>query len=229
MQIGIVAHISRNDEAHALLERLNADVLKMDDAEFFSIWESTRRCAENHIRVLTHLHSLSTGKEDWLVVLEDDAVPLPGFRTEAAAALQEAPSELVCFYLGTGNPSGNIQRGIREAMQQPSPWFIADYFIGAVGYAIKAHLVPALLDDIKKRDDELPLRITRWAQKQGILTSYTRPSLVDHLDIDSTIASMPDAERAKMPRKAWDFGSRSSWSGSAVMLPPDPNWSASYP
>lgn len=229
MQIGIVGHISRSDEAHALLERLDADVLKMDDSDFFSIWDATRRCAENHIRVLTHLHSIADGPQDWLVIVEDDAIPVPGFRTEASAALRCAPTELVCLYLGTGNPSGNIQRGIREAIGTPGPWFTADFFVGAVGWAVRSHLVPDLLKDIERRDDELPLRVTRWSQKRGILTSYTRPSLVDHLDIDSTIASMPTHERAKMPRKAWEFGSRQNWEGRPVMLPRDPEWSATYP
>lgn len=224
MQIGIVGHISRNDQVYNLSERVSADVIKMDDSEFFSIHESTRLCAENHIRVLTHLYSLSTRGEA-CVVLEDDAIPCPAFRTEVAAAVAAAPSQLVGLYLGTGNPSGEVQRNIREALEEADAWLTADFFISAVGYAVPHEMIPPMLESCKTMDAEWPLRITRWSQQIGLLTSYTVPSLCDHADIVSTINPAPEVERRKMARRAHKFGTRSNWNAGAVRLKPAAGWS----
>lgn len=227
MQVGIVAHVSRADRAADLQKSLNADVLSIDDAAWFSLWESTRRCAENHMRVLSDLHCMAVGGE-WCVVLEDDCIPVPCFRTEAAAALDCAPTPLVGFYLGQGNPSGEIQRSIRRALDVAEAWITADYFISAVGYAIRADMIPSLLNYIKPpaRDEEIPLRITKWSQEIGLLTSYTHPSLVNHADIESTIyPGIPVSERMKLPRVAWEWGTRKNWRTGAVRLDQDPKWS----
>jgi hypothetical protein len=225
VQIGIVAHVNRTDMASDLQRKTAAEVIKVDDAEFDSILEGTRRCAENHIRVLELLHDLAAGNE-WCVVLEDDAVPVPGFRTELAAALSSAPSPVVGLYLGMGNPSGQIQRDIRQALDRAGAWITADYFISSVAYAIRANLIPPMLAFIKQRDEELPLRISRWVQDQGTLTAYTHPSLCNHADTESVIyPGIPLQERRKLPRVAWEWGTRRSWNTEAVHLPPEAKWS----
>jgi hypothetical protein len=225
VQIGIVAHVNRNEMASDLYDKTAADVMEVDDAEFFSIHEGTRRCAVNHMRVLEQLHDLSVGSE-WCVVLEDDAIPVPGFRTEAAAALEKAPYPLVGFYLGQGNPSGQIQRDIRQVLDRAQAWITADYFISSVAYAIRANLIMPMLDFIKPRDEEMPLRISRWIQDQGILTAYTHPSLCNHADSESVIyPGIPYQERRKLPRVAWEWGTRRNWNTECVHLPPEPKWS----
>lgn len=229
MQVGIVAHIKRDEEAHALMDRVGGDVINVDNGEFFSIWECIRRCAENHITVLTRLHDLAI-KDEWCVVLEDDSIPVPAFRTQAAAALACAPTPLVGLYLGQGNPSGDVQRNIRVALDAAQAWLTADFFIASVAYAIKANYIADLIDYIRPRDEELPLRITRWSQERGILTSYTRPSLIQHTDKDSVIyPDLPEAERRKMPRVAHEFGSRENWKTAAVRIANSANWSATMP
>lgn len=229
MQIGIVAHVKRSDQAHDLMQAVNAEVCNVDDSEFFSIWESTRRCAVNHITVLGTLASMAQ-KGEWVVVLEDDAVPCPGFRTQVAAALKCAPSPLVGLYLGTGNPSGVIQRNISAALREAQAWLTADFFISAVAYAVKSDSVENMLLDIRTRDDELPLRITRWAQANNILAAYTNPSLCNHADTESTIyPGIPLMERSKNPRRAHVFGTgRTRWDTPAVQIAPAPKWSRDY-
>lgn len=215
--------------ASDLQTKTAAEVIQVDDAEFFSIHEGTRRCAENHMRVLSLLHDLAAGNE-WCVVLEDDAMPVPGFRTEAAAALRCAPWPLVGLYLGRGNPSGQIQRDIRQALDHAQAWITADYFISSVAYAVKANMIPPMLDYIKGRDEELPMRITRWAQDEDVLTAYTHPSLCNHADLESVIyPGIPLAERQKLPRVAWEWGTRRSWKTECVHLPPEAKWSRTIP
>jgi hypothetical protein len=225
VQIGIVAHVNRADMASELQAKTDAEVIKVDDAEFDSIMEGTRRCAANHIRVLELLHDISAGRE-WCVVLEDDAVPVPGFRTEVTAALEAAPYPVVGLYLGQGNPSGQIQRDIRAALDRAQAWITADYFISSVAYAIRSSLIPNMLNYIRHRDEELPLRISRWIQQEGILTAYTHPSLCNHADTESVIyPGIPVAERRKLPRVAWEWGTRRNWNTECIHLPPEPKWS----
>jgi len=208
MQIGIVAHVSRADIASDLQDKTDADVINVDDSEFFSIHEGTRRCAENHMRVLQLLSDLAV-KDEWCVVLEDDAIPVTGFRTEAAAAFKAAPFPLVGLYLGQGNPSGEMQRNIRVALDRAQAWITADFFTSSVAYAIQSQYIPKMLDFIRERDEELPLRVTRWIQSLGMFAAYTHPSLCDHRDVDSVIyPGIPIQERKKLPRVAWEFGTR---------------------
>lgn len=215
--------------ASDLQDKTNADVLSIDEYEWLSLAESSLRCAENHMRVLSHLHDLAVGGE-WCVVMEDDSIPVPGFRTEAAAAFECAPSPLVGLYLGRGNPSGQIQRDIRQALDRAQAWITADYFISSVAYAIRSNLIPQMLDFITPREEELPLRISRWAQDRDIFASYTHPSLIDHRDEESVIyPGIPMAERSKMPRVAWEWGTRSNWNTPAVHLPPEALWSRVNP
>jgi hypothetical protein len=179
--------------------------------------------------VLSLLHDLSVGSE-WCIVMEDDAVPVPAFRTEAAAALQCAPSPLVGLYLGQGNPSGQMQRDIRQVLEKAQAWITADYFISSVAYAVRSNLIPQMLEFIRPRDEELPLRISRWAQDREILAAYTHPSLCNHADLESVIyPGIPLAERQKLPRVAWNWGTRRNWMTEAVHLPPVAEWSRTIP
>lgn len=225
MQIGIVAHHTRADMAHDLVTRLEAEVCLVDQYGPGSLQDGVRRCSFNHLKVLSELQALAANDE-WCVVLEDDSIPVPGFRTHAARALECAPSPLVGFYLGQGIPSGIVQRNIRQALDDAQAWIVADCFLTSVGYAIKASLVGDLISDAERRNSEIPMRITRWSHERDILISYTNPSLVDHSDTDSVIcAGVPLADRGTLPRVAWSHGTRNNWNTPAVRLGHCPNWS----
>lgn len=219
--VGIVAHERRRVQAERLAQEVHAAVCNIDDG--------TLGCEGNHVAVL---HMLSLLDADWCVVLEDDAVVTPDFLSHVKRALEHAPAPIVGLYLGTGNPSGEVQRQIRQAVMEATDlsraWIVGDALIGAVGYAIRASLIPDMLGWIAgDYDAEHPLRISRWAQDWDLRVAYTQPSLVDHAD--NTPIGYSAEEFQKVPggrRKAWNYGSQENWHTPAVELGHCPGWSA---
>jgi hypothetical protein len=222
--VGIVAHRSREQRARNLMDTVDGDLLHVDNREWESLAKAIDNCTDGHVAVLTELWKLAaTG---WCVVLEDDAVPVPGFRHHLGVALSAAPGRLVGLYLGTGNPSGPVQRAINVVVDRPEAWIVADCLIQTVGYAVHRSLVADLLIDVQNQETgEIPKRLTRWSQSVGMDWAYTHPSLLDHEDRESLIyPGIPESERRKLPRRAHRWGSRTEYRGE-VRLPFCPGWS----
>src|SRR5690606_13646641 len=99
-RVVVVAHHARRQQAEALAESLEAQLL-MDEEGRGAWW--------NHRRALRW----AADQDERVVIMEDDALPVPFFRERAAAVLARWPEELVSFYLGTGRPpqyQARIQR-----------------------------------------------------------------------------------------------------------------------
>src|SRR5271163_3386111 len=198
--VGIVAHDQRMEQIGRLVESLaKVDVLNVDDG--------TLGCEKNHLHVLRELLLLARVRTyDWAIVLEDDAVPVPNFERHVANALSHAPAPVVGLYLGTGSPGVPIQRTIRQAVTSAKAWIVGDCLIGSVGYAVRSELLHDLLGFIADREEELPLRISRWAQDRDIDICYTQPSLVQHADIDSIGHPWRGPYYSSLAaRKAWKY------------------------
>ena len=214
--VGVVAHEDRFERAERLCHTVGAVTCGLDDGAL--------GCAGNHMLVLSKLVGFDDA--DWCLVLEDDAVVDPAtFVAQVKAALGCAPAPIVGLYLGTGNPSGQPQRQIRQAVADATPhkaWITADCLIGSVGYAIRTSLIEAMLREIADADGEFPLRVSRWAQQWDFDICYTMPSLVDHADDDPIghPASQPRAQR-----RAWAYGTRENWDTGAVPLGHCNDWS----
>lgn len=224
--VGIVAHESRRAAADRLAGLTDAEIVHVDDG--------TLGCARNHLAVLGLLAGYDT---EWSVVLEDDAVPVGDFRTQVMRALVHAPAPLIGLYMGTGNPSGQVQRQMSAALmvaeRRKLGWISADCLIGSVGYVIRTSLIDQMLPELDVTNTaaearyarvEFPLGLSRWAQNWGMPIAYTMPSLVDHAD-DTPIGYRPDEPRSV--RKAWRWGIRTNWATQAVPLGYCNGWSES--
>lgn len=184
-------------------------------------------CAATHLGLLAELRDRHTADE-WSVILEEDAVPVPDFSGHADRALEYAPAPIVGLYLGTSNPASQAQQQIRQAVRAAQDanqaWIAADCLIGSVGYAVRTELLPDMIDFITEREEELPLRISRWSQARHIDICYTQPSLVDHFDGDSV--GHPWRGPHYPGRKAWSYGTRECWCTGSVPLGFCTTWSA---
>lgn len=223
LPIAVIAHPDREQMAHKLATQVDGEIIW--DTRVEKKLGTLLGCAATH---LDALKKFASSDADWLAVLEDDAVPVGNFRAHLGAALEYAPSPIVGLYLGTGNPSGEAQRQIRQAVvtaqERNLGWIMADCLIGSVGYAIETHLLPDIIDFITDRDEEeLPLRITRWAQEGNIDICYTMPSLVNHEDAPSI--GNPWRGPYYSGRKAWWHGTRSCWCTGSTRLGHCPIWS----
>lgn len=203
---GIVGHTTRSKHAEALARAVGG---------FVAVDNGTLGCDRNHLSVLERLeHAPAT----WAVVLEDDAVLTPGFTNQLRRSLPFAPSGIVSLYLGRQRPpqyQPAISRAVAVADTEDASWIVATRLFHAVGYAIKAPLVPSLLDFAST----LPIdeHISAWAQLNGHVVSYTWPSLVDHADLPTVVAHR-DGEPRPPGRVAWRTGTRDTWTTAAVSL-----------
>lgn len=206
MKIGIVAHVSRREQAETLAELVTADALSIDDG--------TLGCETNHRQVQTNLAEFPSS---WSVILEDDALPVPGFRDQLADALIHAPTPIVSLYLGKMKPlhwQPRIKTALRVAVNDGASWIVSSHLIHAVGYAIKTELLPSLL----RHPTQLPAdqHIGHFARSYGHLVSYATPSLVDHADLPTTVSHSDGPRRPG--RKAWIVGPREEWTSRAVTM-----------
>lgn len=207
IRIGIVAHTSRVEQA----KQLAADVR----ADFISIDNGMMGCDANHRAVQYHLAGMGS---TWSVILEDDAIPVKGFRDQLEQALSVAPSPVASLYLGRKRPphwQKRISTAVSRAEQTDASWIVGTHLLHAVGYAIRTTLIPHLL----AYDSHHPAdyHIGSWARSNNHPVSYTYPSLVNHLD-GPTIVEHPDRQQRTPGRTAWLAGTRDTWTPKAVTL-----------
>lgn len=200
INIAIVEHIDRHEMAYDLCCKVRADIMFIDHGQF--------GCEANHKRAwdwhAEHTH------DGWAVVLEDDALPVDGFREQLSAALAVAPAPIVSLYLGTDDRAF-WQNGIRYAIEHASPgtsWLIAGALLHAVGVAIRSDLLPLHISEGLAVDTA----IGNWAKRNSHLIAYTLPSLVDHADEQPIVTQRHGSTAQRLtPRRAHRFGTRQRW------------------
>lgn len=216
LRIGVVAHVSRTERAHELMSTVGADYISIDDG--------TLGCNRNHAHVL---HELSRTTQSYTVILEDDCVPVDGFRDQMAAAISAAPrchykdgnhcpAPIVSAYLGTGYPrywQPGIGKAIQKADALNAPWILSEHLLHAVAYAIRTDLIADLL----QHRQQLPIddMITEWARANGHQVAYTYPSICDHQDGPTVITARVERRH---PRHAHRTGTRTTWTGPTTTL-----------
>ncbi|CKH13395.1 hypothetical protein PXH78_33115 [Mycolicibacterium smegmatis] len=204
--IGVVAHWKRADMAQALAEQVSASFVSVDDG--------TLGAEANHLQVWKHLADMGTTH---CCVLEDDAVPVDGFRDQLDQAIEVAPAPVVSLYLGRSRPpqwQPKIYRAIEKA-DDDTCWIVGTHLLHAVGVVIPTDLVQSMTS----HRTNLPIdqSISLWARVRGHRVAYTVPSLVDHLD-GPTLIQHPDGKPRPAGRVAWQVGTRNKWTDKAVNL-----------
>ncbi|ORV20950.1 hypothetical protein AWB98_01230 [Mycolicibacterium conceptionense] len=208
-RVGIVAHTARFANAEALSRTTDADFVNYDTG--------VRGCEGNHRDALERLHRNARGAQ-WLVILEDDAVPVTGFRDQLDAALITAPAPIVSLYLGRSRPpqwQPRISDAIEKADANDASWILSGHLLHAVGYAVRTELAPSLLGHVT----DLPIdqSISVWARHQGHQVAYSWPSLVQHQD-GPTLISHRDGQPRPPGRIAHRTGTRETWTSDSVAL-----------
>ena len=169
-------------------------------------------CSENHLRCWRWL-SRHRGDAEWFCLLEDDAIPVTGFRDQLEQALEVAPRGIVSLYLGKLRPpqyQHMIQPAIDRAEDHEAHWLVSRQLLHAVGLAVRGDLLDDMLANL---DDETPVDegIGVWANKHFYRIAYVWPSLIDHADTETLIAHR-DGQHREPGRVAWKTGTRDFWS-----------------
>jgi len=192
------------------------ELAAMTKADFVSVDQGNLGASTNHRIVWRSLHNGTTAH--WLVVLEEDAVPVNDFRAQLAEVLRVAPTPIVSLYLGKQRPprhQGAIQNALARADSAGAQWITSNQLLHAVGVAVRTILVPDMLANLPV----LPIdqAISKWARAHRYQIGYCIPSLVQHRDGPSLI-SHPDGKARVPGRVAWRVGTRPRWSSVVVPL-----------
>lgn len=131
---------------------------------------------------------------EWAVILEDDGLPVKGFREQAGLALAAAPDPVVSFYLGRRRPPQfqvPIANALHRADEADACWIRWVEGLHGVASAMRTDLVDGFL---ARRDPQLPIdqAMGRWACGEGLQISYSTPSLVDHADAPTLVQAPAD-------------------------------------
>lgn len=184
----VVGHHSRVSSAALLASELSAHLL-IDEGNHGANWNHRRAiewAAEQSCRV---------------VVLEDDALPVPAFADKAADWLARFPADMLSFYLGTGRPPQyqlEIATKLIAADRDRVEHIIMRRLLHAVCYSVPPKLIPKVL--------------ARWNESQpadyavsdacGEPVIYPCLSLVDHAD-GLPVEKHPDRQPRRERRRAW--------------------------
>lgn len=184
----VVGHHSRIGHAQRLAALLDAHLL-IDDGSRGANWNHRRAiewAAEQPCRV---------------VVLEDDALPVPDFIERVGEWLNGFPESLVSFYLGTGRPP-QYQMQIAERLivadKTRADYITLSRLIHGVCYSVPPEHVQRVLsrwDNSKPADYAVG---DAW----GGSVIYPCYSLVDHAD-GEPVERHPDSAPRTERRRAW--------------------------
>lgn len=187
-------------------------------------------CDDNHIRAWEWL---ARQDSPWLMVLEDDALPIDEFNDQLAKALINAPTSVVSLYLGRTRP-GFYQQQIAHALTGCShpgegdriddsiPWVVSTRLLHCVGVVMRREVVQLMVADglLAAHVDAvhaIDQGITEFCRSYNLPIGYTVPSLVDHADCRS-LARHSDDNPVGGPRVAWATGKREDWSSQFKLM-----------
>lgn len=209
--IGIVGHVARLGMAQALAGTTGAEFVSIDDGTFGA--------EGNHRRVWRHLAQYG---DPWGIVLEDDAVPVPDFRTQALNALAAAPTDIVSFYLGhpehwSWYPQRRtlLTEAGAEADRVDAHWIVTREILHGVAIAVRTHLIEDMLNHTAQSTLPIDYAIRQWCRDTNRDIAFTWPSLADHADTPTLIKHADGKPRTKA-RKAWRTGKLGIWTTKAV-------------
>jgi hypothetical protein len=206
VKIGVVGDVRREPMASDLYEEVGADFLSVDHGGL--------GCSGNHLTVW-RWHA--DNPDGWSVTLEDDAVPVEGFREQLEGALAVAPAPIVSLYLGRGYiGDSRISESVRRAEQMGANWLLGGHrVLHAVGLAVRSELVPELLLNVQNSPGRIAIdyALSQWARRNSHDVAYTVPSLVDHRDSESLVTRY-----RRLPRTAWRAGRNAKWTQAACSM-----------
>ncbi|HCT4793580.1 TPA: hypothetical protein OTY64_000286 [Enterobacter hormaechei] len=184
----VVGHVSRIVHAQRLAAMLDAHLL-IDDGNHGANW--------NHRRAL----EWAAEQTCRVVVLEDDAIPVPLFAELVVDWLTRFPEALVSFYLGTGRPPQyqiQIAERLIVADKTQADYITLPRLIHGVCYSVPPQHIERVLS---RWDSSKPADYAVGDAYDGAVV-YPCYSLVDHADGES-VERHPDSAPRTERRRAW--------------------------
>lgn len=184
----IVGHHSRREMAARLAGVLGAHLL-IDEGDNGANW--------NHRRAI----EWSSQQDCRVVILEDDALLLPGFSESVSEWVTRFPDHLISFYLGTGRPpqyQQQIATRLIDADKRQGDHITIGRLIHGVCYSPPVSGIAKILSNWN-RNQAADYAVGDALGGEVIYPCY---SLVDHAD-GATVERHPDNEPRSERRRAW--------------------------
>jgi hypothetical protein len=217
--IGVVAHTARQQQAEQLADTVAAEYLSIDDG--------TLGCNGNHRHVWAH-GSPNTTTDEWSIVLEDDAIPVPNFvRTSTPSTrCRTRACRVASTSAATTSPNIDWERrkqdAITHADRLDAHFITSNHLLHAVAIACTnrrtSHSMLAHINMTTRRVLPIDEAITHWMQN---FRPRRRPTpghhLVNHAD-QPTLFRHPDKMDRPPGRIAYRTGQRNHWTDKAVTM-----------
>ncbi|WP_112197039.1 hypothetical protein [Rahnella sp. NRRL B-41462] len=184
----VVGHHKRRDMATRLADTLHAQLM-IDEGDHGSNW--------NHRRAI----EWASQQDCRVVILEDDALLLPGFSESVSEWVTRFPDHLISFYLGTGRPpqyQQQIATRLIDADKRQGDHIIIGRLIHGVCYSPPVSGIAKILSNWN-RNQAADYSVGDALGGEVIYPCY---SLVDHAD-GASVERHPDNEPRSERRRAW--------------------------
>lgn len=196
VDIIIMAHADREEQAIDLATELGAYV----------VWDGGMGRSRGENATGDRAWSCRFAGSDWVVVLQDDAIPVPNLRQHLQEGLAKAPRTCVGLYVGTSypRPSRRVTQAVLEAQNVEASWLEHGDLLWGVGVAMPIEHIEPMLAFVKGSGLPYDRRIGAYFRSIGLPVRYTFPSLVDHRD-GLSLLNPVDGPR-ELPRVAYSHG-----------------------
>ena len=194
----VVGHHSRREMAGHLAGVLGAHLL-IDDGDHGANW--------NHRRAI----GWASQQDCRVVIMEDDALLLPGFTDSVREWVTRFPDNLISFYLGTGRPpqyQQQIAASLIDADKRRGDYIMMDRLIHGVCYSPPVSGLSRIMQNWNRT------KAADYAVGDALGGKVIYPcySLVDHAD-GVTVERHHDNEPRNERRRAWRLALSPTWSG----------------
>lgn len=152
-----------------------------------------------------HRRALEVGiatRAEHLLVLEDDALPVPGLLGHVEAAIEHRPGGdgLIGLYVGRQRPRAKqVSAAVIEAEMTGASWLTFTGLLWGVATVWPRALAEAwLAEPLASTWDQ---QARRWCKTHGHDVAYTWPSLVDHRDEEPVVVGRRDRQAGRVAHR----------------------------
>ena len=192
----VVGHHKRRDMGKCLADMLGAHLL-IDEGDHGSNW--------NHRRAI----GWASQQDCRVLIMEDDALLLPGFTDSVREWVIRFPDNLISFYLGTGRPpqyQQQIAASLIDADKRRGDYITMDRLIHGVCYSPPVSGLSRIMQNWNRT------KAADYAVGDALGGKVIYPcySLVEHAD-GETVERHPDNQPRNERRRAWRLALFPAW------------------
>lgn len=190
--VAIMAHPARTEQAVKLAAEIDAPIVFDTDNDE---WQTGARAWQ----------SLADSGASFAAVVQDDALPIDGFRRHLEQVAAAMPDRTACsLYVGTGRPRAEqVRRAVTEADRTDASWLECDGLLWGVAVMLPTEHITPLLHWAQASPLPYDQRISAWYRSRGQRVRHCWPSIVDHADGERLVDT---GGPPTSPRRAWHTG-----------------------